>query len=88
MADQSGGYVNNEKGFGGPPPPQGYPVQQQGYGPNPYQQGQTQAVGPDEYIDKHGNVVKKNTRGKAFACCLFCCWCITWPCHGPCCGGL
>lgn len=39
-----------------------------------------------EYIDRDGQVKKR--RGGKFALCLACCWCVTWPCHGPCCGGL
>ncbi|CAM6096267.1 unnamed protein product [Calypogeia fissa] len=88
---QPGGNVNNDRGFGGPTYQGGqgnYPVQQS-YGPNTTNGSyQGQALGPNEYVDKHGNVARRKTRGGKFAACLALCWCCTWPCHGPCCGGL
>ncbi|CAM6096269.1 unnamed protein product [Calypogeia fissa] len=85
-ADQVGvrqrtGYVDTAQPGGS------YPVQQS-YGPNTTNGSyQGQALGPNEYVDKHGHVAKRKRGGK-FAACLALCWCCTWPCHGPCCGGL
>ncbi|CAM6026216.1 unnamed protein product [Sphagnum balticum] len=30
---------------------------------------------------------RKNSFANALAALFVCCWCITWPCHGPCCCG-
>lgn len=31
---------------------------------------------------------RKNRVANAVAAIFVACWCITWPCHGPCCCGL
>jgi len=49
-------------------------------------QGSRPPLTKDEYVDNDGQVKKR--KGGKLAAFLAVCWCCTWPCHGPCCGGL
>lgn len=93
-----GGDVATAGGGGGGGPQQQQPYVQppqfvrpdgfQGYNMNPQNKGYNNYPGSYNYCPQHSDERRrKNSFANALAALFVCCWCITWPCHGPCCCG-